>query len=124
MLLLYRRVVVFRGEPYADLLVWLMAGGYFLVWTLFGVAAYAAGAAIALAAMQWTASRASWCRWARALALIASGIYQLTPWKSACLTHCRNPLEIVARHLHPGWRGRGRARGAPWPVLHRRAAGR
>jgi predicted metal-binding membrane protein len=104
MLLLYRRVVVFRGEPYADLLVWLMASGYFLVWTLFGVTAYAAGAVIALAAMQWTIA-SELVPMGAGLALIASGIYQLTPWKSACLKHCRNPLEIVARHLHPGWRG-------------------
>src|SRR3977135_1398470 len=38
-------------------------------------------------------------------ALVLSGIYQLTPWKSACLKHCRDPLELVAHHLHPGWRG-------------------
>jgi predicted metal-binding membrane protein len=104
MLLLYRRVVVFRGEPYADLLVWLMASGYFLVWTLFGVTAYAAGATIARAAMQWRIA-SELVPMGAGVALIASGIYQLTPWKSACLKHCRNPLEIVARDLHPGWRG-------------------
>jgi predicted metal-binding membrane protein len=35
-------------------------------------------------------------------ALIACGIYQLTPWKSACLRHCRDPLSVVACHLRGG----------------------
>jgi predicted metal-binding membrane protein len=104
MLLLYRRVVVFRGEPYADVLVWLMAGGYFLVWTLFGVTAYAAGATIARAAMQWRIA-SELVPIGAGMTLIAAGIYQLTPWKFACLKHCRDPLGLLARHLHPGWRG-------------------
>jgi predicted metal-binding membrane protein len=27
-------------------------------------------------------------------------VKQLTPWKSACLQHCRDPLTLVAHHLH------------------------
>jgi predicted metal-binding membrane protein len=34
------------------------------------------------------------------LALCIAGIYQLTPWKSACLQHCRDPLTLIAGHLH------------------------
>ncbi len=34
-----------------------------------------------------------------------AGIFQLTPWKTACLKHCRDPLLLVAHHLHGGWRG-------------------
>ncbi len=30
--------------------------------------------------------------------LIATGLYQLAPPKQACLTHCRNPAEFIARH--------------------------
>jgi predicted metal-binding membrane protein len=37
-----------------------------------------------------------------AVALGFAGIYQLTPWKSACLKHCRDPLTLVAGHLHDG----------------------
>ena len=104
MLLLYRRVVTFRGESHADALVWLMAGAYFFVWTLFGLAAYAAGMAIASAAMRWSSvSRAVPA--GAGLALIVAGAYQLTPWKAACLKHCRDPLEIIAHHLQHGWRG-------------------
>jgi len=103
-LLLYRRVILFRGERRPTLLIWLMASGYFVVWTLFGVIAYGLGVSIADGAMLSPAFSALIPAGAGA-ALIVSGIYQLTPWKSACLTHCRDPLELVARHLHPGWRG-------------------
>jgi len=33
--------------------------------------------------------------------LIAAGVYQLTPFKGACLTHCRSPLGFLMSH----WRG-------------------
>ena len=104
MLLLYRRVVAFRGERHTTLLTWLMAGAYFVVWTLFGVIAYGIGVSIADGAMRSPMFSALVPAGAGA-ALVLSGIYQLTPWKSACLKHCRDPLELVARHLYPGWRG-------------------
>ena len=104
MLELYRRGVAFRGERHPDLLVSLMAGGYFLVWTVFGVIAYGIGVTIAGATMRST-TISEMIPIAAGGALIVAGVYQLTPWKSACLAHCRNPLDIVARHLHHGWRG-------------------
>ena len=103
-LLLYRRVVAFRGEAHADGLTWVMASAYFLVWTLFGLAAYAAGIAIANAAMS-SPSVSRLVPVAAGGALVVAGVYQLTPWKSACLDHCRDPLELVAQHVHRGWRG-------------------
>jgi predicted metal-binding membrane protein len=36
------------------------------------------------------------------LVLIAAGVYQLTPWKMACLKHCQHPLTFIARHWRPG----------------------
>jgi predicted metal-binding membrane protein len=27
--------------------------------------------------------------------LIAAGVYQWTPWKQACLRHCRSPLDFL-----------------------------
>jgi predicted metal-binding membrane protein len=104
MLLLYRRVIAFRGERHTTVLTWLMASCYFIVWTLFGIVAYGIGVSIAYGAMRSPAFSALIPAVAGA-ALIAAGIYQLTPWKSACLKHCRDPLELVANHLHPGWRG-------------------
>ena len=37
--------------------------------------------------------------------LIAAGLYQLTPFRDACLQHCRGPLEFVSRHWMPGAAG-------------------
>jgi len=37
--------------------------------------------------------------------LIASGLYQFTPWKMACLAHCRTPMGFLLNHGRPGWRG-------------------
>ncbi len=37
--------------------------------------------------------------------LIAAGLYQLTPLKTACLRHCRGPAQFIAAHWRPGVRG-------------------
>lgn len=104
MLLLYRRAAAFQGESHLGAMTFVLGTGYFLVWLLFGVIAYAAGEAVVRTAMASTAV----CRAipvAAGAALIVAGIFQLTPWKSACLRHCRDPLGVVAQHLHGGWRG-------------------
>ncbi len=104
MLLLYRRAAWFRGESRLAMLTFTLGAGYFLVWTLFGMLAYGAGKTVTHAAMIWPA----WSRGiplATAGALVLAGIYQLTPWKSACLKHCRDPLLLVAHHINRSWRG-------------------
>jgi len=104
MLLLYRRAAAFRGELHLGSITLVLGAGYFLVWLLFGVVAFAAGAAVAHAAMTWVAVSRT-IPFAAAGALVLAGIFQLSPWKSACLRHCRDPLTVVAHHLHGGWRG-------------------
>ncbi|GAC1702239.1 MAG: hypothetical protein NVS9B4_07150 [Candidatus Acidiferrum sp.] len=104
MLLVYRRASAFRGEKRLAAAMFVLGGGYFFVWTLFGVVAYLIGVFVAGTAMQSEAfSRA--LPLAGGLALCIAGIYQLTPWKSACLKHCRDPLALVANHLHGGASG-------------------
>jgi predicted metal-binding membrane protein len=39
------------------------------------------------------------------LLLVLAGVYQLTPWKHACLRHCRGTLDFVMRYWRPGHRG-------------------
>lgn len=34
--------------------------------------------------------------------LIAAGLYQLTPFKDACLSRCRSPAAFLSRHYAPG----------------------
>jgi predicted metal-binding membrane protein len=37
--------------------------------------------------------------------LIAAGVYQLTPWKGKCLTHCRTPLSFLMTNWRDGTTG-------------------
>lgn len=101
MLLLYRRASAFRGERRLGWTMFVLGSGYFLVWTLFGVVAYLIGALVARGAMHSDPFSRT-LPLAGGLALCIAGIYQLTPWKSACLKHCRDPLTLVANHLHGG----------------------
>ena len=75
-----------------------VALGYFAVWTLFGAVAYGLGIAATQAAMRWLAVSHA-MPIAIGGALVIAGTYQVTPWKSACLAHCRDPLGFVAQHL-------------------------
>ena len=36
------------------------------------------------------------------LILILAGLYQLTPWKNACLAHCQSPLGFLTNHWRDG----------------------
>jgi predicted metal-binding membrane protein len=91
-----------RGQPAAPSAVLL--AGYFSSWLLFGVMAYVVGFGLSSLAMQdERVSRLIPA--ATAFALMLSGVYQLTPWKRACLRHCRSPLSFLATCWKPGWLG-------------------
>ena len=68
--------------------------GYLLAWTAYGVAAYAVYRGLREAAPSF----AAWDErgpWLAGGALVAAGLYQLTPLKTACLHHCRSPLHFL-----------------------------
>lgn len=78
--------------------------GYFLVWLGFSLAA---------TLLQWLLHGLRWLTpmmeadnavFAGAL-LVFAGLYQFTPWKSACLNHCRTPIGFLLDHWLPGWFG-------------------
>ena len=102
MLVIYRRVLAFRGEGRrAEAATVRMACGYFFVWLMVGAMAYAIGVAAAWATMRWAGlSRAVPA--ASGAALLLCGLFQFTPWKRACLRHCRDPLSFAADHLSGG----------------------
>ena len=101
MLLLYRRAADLRGGKHLGQAMFVLGSGYFFVWTLFGVLVYVIGVFLARGAMHSDGfSRAF--PFAGGLALCLAGIYQLTPWKTACLKHCRDPLTLLADNLHRG----------------------
>jgi predicted metal-binding membrane protein len=104
MLLLYRRAALFRGEARLGWRTFVVGVGYFFIWVQFGVLAYLLGEAVTRASMASVAV----CRvipFADSAALVLAGIFQVSPWKSACLRHCLDPLSVVAHPLHGGWRG-------------------
>ena len=65
-----------------------LAGGYLLAWALVGVAAYG----VAWVFGELAADRPGAARVTAVAAFAALGIYQLTPLKFRCLSHCRSPL--------------------------------
>jgi predicted metal-binding membrane protein len=82
----------------------VFASGYAMAWTLFSVGA---------TALQWWLERtalltpmlASASPGFGAALLAGAGLYQLSPWKNACLSHCRSPASFVATHWRPGRAG-------------------
>lgn len=80
------------------------AWGYLLVWTLFSLGA----TALQRIFTQWlllSPMMASQSPLFGGMMLILAGVYQLTPWKRACLAHCRSPAEFLTRHWKPGVSG-------------------
>jgi predicted metal-binding membrane protein len=102
MILLYGLVIrkqAGRGVVFAP--TGAFAAGYLIAWAGFSVAA---------TGLQWGLEQTGWTTSMRSMAvpgfsgalLIAAGLYQLTPLKGACLTHCRNPMEFLSRSWRPG----------------------
>ena len=87
-----------RGAPSASLVFGL---GYLTVWVGFSVFATLAQWGLHRAAMLSSTMAATSPLLAGGL-LIAAGVYQLTPLKRACLTHCQSPLGFVMSHWRDG----------------------
>jgi predicted metal-binding membrane protein len=101
MVLLFARVSGERAQRGQAELVptWIFVAGYLAAWTSYGLVAYGAYRAVVSAGTDWLAWERSG-RYVAGGALIAAGVYQLTPLKDVCLRHCRSPLHFI---LH-GWR--------------------
>ena len=93
-----------HGGQRAPRVVFSFSAGYLLVWTAFSAGAALAQWALHQAAMLSPAMTSSSTRLSGAI-LIAAGIYQLTPFKAVCLTHCRSPLGFLMSHWREGASG-------------------
>jgi len=93
-----------RGAHRAPRVVIAFGAGYLLVWTAFGAGAAMAQWGLHQAAMLSPAMATSSARLGGAI-LIAAGVYQLTPFKGACLAHCRSPLGFLMSHWRDGTAG-------------------
>jgi predicted metal-binding membrane protein len=82
----------------------LFAGGYLLIWSLAGIAAYGLfelGESLFAGSLAWHGGG----RWLAAGVLALAALYQLTPLKRAFLIRCRSPLRLLDsswRHTRPG----------------------
>jgi predicted metal-binding membrane protein len=76
-------------------------GGYALVWSLFGLAAFGADAGLhaAVNASAWL-ERHDW--WIGGAVLALAGAFQFTPLKDACLDKCRHPAQFLMRYYERG----------------------
>lgn len=91
-----------QGAVVAPTLVFV--AGYVTVWTMFSLGATLAqwglDRAALLSPMMVTTSPAI-----GASLLIVAGLYQLTPLKRACLSHCRSPAHFISAHWRPSTSG-------------------
>ena len=88
MLWRYRQAVGRTGEPRLGRLTALVGVGYFLVWTVFGMAAYPLGVALTTLEMQQRAL-ARGVPIAVGVVVLIAGSLQLTAWKARHLACCR-----------------------------------
>ena len=82
----------------------VFASGYLLSWAGAGLVALAVGRAVGTA----TGTALAWDRLGRPLAgttLLVAALYQVTPFKEACLGKCRSPLGFLLGTWRDGNRG-------------------
>ena len=97
--LLYARVRQARGGDAAIAQTWVFLAGYFVVWLVFSIVAAFAQSLITGSLMMLHG------RAAQSAVLFAAGLYQLSPFKSACIAQCRSPGQFISSHWRPGWEG-------------------
>jgi len=86
-------------RPYGR--VALFVSGYFVTWSVFSIAAAFLQTALSTAgqvSMQMVLTSGI----ISGAVLILAGLYEFSPLKNRCLSHCRSPLEWIAHHQRPG----------------------
>jgi predicted metal-binding membrane protein len=97
-ILLYSRVR--QGDSRGAIArTWVFVAGYLIVWLVFALAAALAQRLLIDGAPMLDSAPA------QGALLIAAGVYQLSPFKSACLRQCRGPAQFLSRHWRPGYEG-------------------
>lgn len=102
MVLLFTAIKRKQGVSVRPLVeAWIFLGGYFLIW---------AGFSLVAALVQWGLERIGLLSMAMAstsavfggVILLAAGLYQFTPIKSACLRYCQSPVLFLSQNWQPG----------------------
>ena len=88
-----------QHNPLASTFVFV--SGYIAMWTIFSLVATIAQHALDQAALLSPMMVSSSAVFGAAL-LIAAGVYQLTPFKNACLRNCRAPAHFLSHYWRTG----------------------
>lgn len=102
--LLYAAIKRKERAPAAAMEAWVFLAGYLAIWAGFSLVAVLA---------QWLLEHAGLLSMAMAstsavlggVILLAAGLYQFTPLKTACLRYCQSPLLFLSQHWRPGTMG-------------------
>jgi predicted metal-binding membrane protein len=94
---MYRR----RAAPETGRSAAAFVAGYVLAWTGFSVAASAAQVGLHRAALLAPDMHLSSSALSGAI-LILAGVYQWSPLKASCLSHCQSPLGFLSRYWREG----------------------
>jgi predicted metal-binding membrane protein len=84
----YREALGRAGETRLGRLTALVGAAYFLVWTVFGMAVYPAGVALAAVEMRHRALAGA-VPMAAGMVVLMAGAFQFASWKAHHLAHCR-----------------------------------
>jgi predicted metal-binding membrane protein len=81
----------------------LFLGGYLAMYVFLGLAAYLGGllVLVTMSMMQFAANYALFS----GIVLMGTGLWQLTPFKNACLKNCVSPLGFFMSHMKKGLTG-------------------
>ena len=88
-----------QERPFVPTGIFLL--GYLIVWTLFSALA-ALGQWILHGRALLSPLMVSTSPWLGGALLLTAGVFQWTPIKHACLTHCRSPLSFLMGDWHEG----------------------
>lgn len=80
---------------------WVFLAGYITLWTLTGSVGYGIDLAIQSLPEQFPVLR-TYGMVIGGVTLVGAGIYQLTPLKYLCLSHCRSPLGFLLENWRDG----------------------
>jgi len=79
--------------------------GYLVAWFGFSLVAVLLQWQLEKTGLLSASMMGSQSRWLSAALLAGAGLYQLSPLKTLCLSHCRSPAAFLARHWRPGYPG-------------------
>jgi predicted metal-binding membrane protein len=98
----HRRALAMGAAPEARPATGLFVAGYFLVWLGFSIAAAVLHQVLQRVGIVSAITMGVQVGWVSGTALILTGLYQLSPLKHACLSHCRSPAAFLSQHWRPG----------------------